>query len=123
MPADPKPRKRIVDPEAGKAKAEAEGRCRVCKLRSRPQWLGASAFTGLSRHHLVRRSQGGDDVDANMIPLCGGGTTGCHGLAERRHRNVLEKIRANLTPEEESYVLERKGEAWLDRHYPKGGKA
>lgn len=35
-----------------------------------------------SLHHVVPRSQGGDDVAANMAPLCGDGTRGCHGILE-----------------------------------------
>ena len=30
-------------------------------------------------HHRLNRSQGGPDDAFNLVPLCGSGTTGCHG--------------------------------------------
>ena len=30
-------------------------------------------------HHRLNRSRGGLDDDTNLVPLCGTGTTGCHG--------------------------------------------
>src|SRR6478752_5264783 len=54
---DPKPSARIVDPQAGLEKLGREGRCRLC-LKPWTQ--------GLTRHHLVKRSQGGDDVEDNI---------------------------------------------------------
>lgn len=36
----------------------------------------------ISIHHILPRSQGGDDVWENLVPLCGDGTTGCHGGVE-----------------------------------------
>lgn len=35
-----------------------------------------------SLHHRKPRSQGGADTPANLITLCGTGTTGCHGWIE-----------------------------------------
>lgn len=71
-----------------------------------------------SAHHVVRRSQGGDDVLANLVGLCGHGTRGCHGLVERRKPEALAAVRRALTVDQLAYVLERKGQAWLDRAYP-----
>jgi AhpD family alkylhydroperoxidase len=34
---------------------------------------------GLNLHHRQLRSQGGKNTAANLIALCGSGTTGCHG--------------------------------------------
>ena len=34
---------------------------------------------GTNFHHRLRRSQGGQDSDENLLHLCGSGTTGCHG--------------------------------------------
>ena len=36
----------------------------------------------ISIHHILPRGQGGDDVWENLVPLCGSGTTGCHGGVE-----------------------------------------
>lgn len=33
-------------------------------------------------HHRVKKSQGGRWAAANLLRLCGSGTTGCHGWAE-----------------------------------------
>lgn len=33
-------------------------------------------------HHVYPRGQGGDDVERNLIGLCGDGVTGHHGLIE-----------------------------------------
>lgn len=40
---------------------------------------GGPAATG---HHVIAKGgpHYGDDVDENIIPTCGSGTTGCHGL-------------------------------------------
>lgn len=72
-----------------------------------------------SAHHIVRKSQGGDDVPANLASLCGHGTRGCHGLVERRHRPTLSTLRYALSDDQLAYVLQKKGQAWLDRAYPK----
>lgn len=67
MPADPKPAARIVDP-AAVARARLSGdECVAC---GRPPG---------SVHHVIPRGEGGDDVAANLVLLCGTGTTGCHG--------------------------------------------
>lgn len=71
-----------------------------------------------SYHHIVRRSQGGDDTPANLLAVCGHGTRGCHSLIERRMPHVLAAVRRSLTPEQHAYVIAKKGEAWLDRAYP-----
>lgn len=118
MPPDPRPRRRIVAPEAGKAKVEAEGRCRVCRRRSLPWWKGGSRMSGLTRSHLVPRTHGGDDVDANIMPLCGMGAGTCHHLSELGDLGMRMAIRTAMTEEEEGYVIERKGEAWLEKRYP-----
>jgi hypothetical protein len=103
---DLKPAKRIVNPLAGLAKAQEEGRCRLCH----------SPF--MSRHHLVSRSLRGDDVEANLVPLCGSGTTGCHGAVEARDPMVCSLLRSRLTEAELAYVLEKKGADFLARYYP-----
>ncbi len=109
-PTDPRPPKRVKDSRAGKAKVEREGRCRVCGTRR-----------GLNRAHLVAKGQRGDDVAANIVPLCGSGTAGCHGALTDHRRGwetVAGILRARLRPDELAYVLEKKGQDWLDRVYP-----
>ena len=72
-----------------------------------------------SAHHIVRKSQGGDDVPENLIGLCGHGTRRCHGLVESRHRPTLSTLRYSLSDDQLAYVLGKKGQAWFDRAYPK----
>ena len=69
-------------------------------------------------HHIVPRGNGGDDVPANFLWVCGSGTTGCHGEIEAKHGEILCVVRAVLGEERTGYVLERKGEWWLEKHYP-----
>lgn len=68
-------------------------------------------------HHVVSRRAGGDDVEANLAALCGSGTTGCHGEVEHS-RAARALLRPKLRAETITYVVERKGEAWLDVRYP-----
>jgi 5-methylcytosine-specific restriction endonuclease McrA len=46
-----------------------------------------------SLHHIVPRSQGGDDYKANLAPMCGDGTRGCHGILES-HAPGWERVAA-----------------------------
>ena len=110
MPRDPKPAKRKVAnrDEWMMIRATKYGPCRVC---------GGMRFYPMGLHHIVPRSQSGDDVPENLVPLCGTGTMGCHGEVENRDKSARAKLRASLTPEEEAYVRERKGAAWLTRNY------
>ena len=111
MISDPKPAKRIVDKDAGRAKVLMEGRCRCCGRT----W-------SLNRMHLVPKGQGGDDVDDNIAPGCGSGTTGCHGALTAHTRDwriVAARLRENQTADEIAYCLAKKGQDWLDRTYPR----
>lgn len=81
--------------------------CRVCGA------LGARWSRSL--HHLVSRSTGGDDVAANLVSLCGTGTTGCHGLIEARDRNAMRQLAGNLTDAEYAYAVGKLGEGAMHR--------
>ncbi len=48
------------------------GRCRVC--RKRGHWGATSLLDKLHRHHMVYRSQGGEDTPENVLSVC----AGCH---------------------------------------------
>ena len=110
MTADPKPARRVVDKHAGKSKPRAEQRCRLCKSEF---WNGL----GLSRHHLIPRSQGGDDIARNIVPLCGDGTRGCHGLVEA-FPEARMRLRGELTQDEIDYCVAKVGQDRFDRRYP-----
>lgn len=72
---DPKPPPRVRDPELMRRLHIEWRECALCQAS-----LGGT--TPLSLHHVVRRGRGGDDVRANLVMLCGSGTTGCHGRVE-----------------------------------------
>lgn len=70
-------------------------------------------------------------MDENIVPLCGSGTTGCHGSLHDHHRAsqpsllagmpyeaVASALRAKLLPEEREYIVGKKGEGWLNMTYP-----
>ena len=90
---DPKPRKRIVATKAEWAAiAEAkQGPCRICRRVE----SNGSVHSKIQLHHLIRRSQGGDDVPENIVPLCGE----CH---RRLHDGRLVSLR--LTAAEKAYL-------------------
>lgn len=102
---NPRPRRRMRDAAAGRDKCAGET-CRLCG--------GRYAY---SRHHLVPRSQGGDDVDANLVRLCDPWRP-CHLRITQNEPIALRELRATLTPDEIAYIVERKGSDWLDRRYP-----
>lgn len=106
-PGEPKPEResrrdrrkkrkgRTVDTDAIARKLEADPVCRV---------TGRRASEG---HHILLRSQGGDDVEDNILPL-----------SRKPHRTyhdtgVLEGV--TLTPEEVAYLVSKLGpEATVD---------
>lgn len=117
---DPKPEARHVADrdEWDRIVLAKAGPCRGC---------GAP---GETFHHLVPKgNHRGDDVAANIVPLCGHGTVGCHGVITSHNRDgasgltyreVAHAIRASLWPAELAYVLRKKGQDWLAEFYPSG---
>lgn len=64
---DSRPAARIKDPDA----------LRRARLRFRSCAACGAPAGGV--HHLIPRGEGGDDVIANLLGLCGHGTMRCHG--------------------------------------------
>lgn len=87
-------------------KVHRERSCRACR--------GASS---LHRHHLVSRGQGGDDVDANLVPVCRRCHWALHHAGGEKRDAALLLIGRSLTAEEIGYVVEHKGPAWLEDTY------
>lgn len=87
--------------------AAKDGPCLVCL------WLGQVQELPSSLHHVVPRSQGGDDVEENLVSVCGSGTTGHHGLLED-HDGVTGRAFAAAVQQFDSaayaYAIERLGE-------------
>jgi hypothetical protein len=124
---DLKPARRVVDPTAGVEKIRREGRCRACGRAGLPIKDGGV----LNRAHLVGKGQRGDDVDANIVPLCGSGTEGCHGafdggipkatvpslLPGFTTAEIRAIVRSKLTIEELNYATDKKGAWWLQERF------
>ena len=108
---DPKPAARIVDPMAiRRFRHNAAPVCQLCGRTFPRHWLTV--------HHIVERSVGGDDVEANFALVCGDGTLECHGAITERRPGARHRLRKTLSEDQVAYVTAKKGEAWLDRHYP-----
>jgi len=103
---DPKPAKRIVDKKAVSsfAKGMVYFGCQACL---------SQGWGMMSVHHLVPRSQGGDDIPENLAMLCGSGTSGCHGNIHNHDSRALQLLGENLTDEQKDYIIKKKGEEWL----------
>lgn len=104
---------RIVDKQAGVEKCRAEGRCRICRRRTK----------NLAKHHLVPRSQGGDDVNDNLVPLCDPWEPWCHDKVTKGRPEAVRALRASLTADEVAYIVGKKGEHWLEQRYPSSSLA
>lgn len=72
--------------------------------------------TPVTRHHVVSRSLGGSDVPANIVMLCGTGTTGCHGLVEARDEDACQQLGLFLHENVAAYVTATKGQGFLERY-------
>lgn len=97
-------RKRATRAEWRELHGAKNGACRIC---------GAPGPSNL--HHIVPRSLGGGDTFHNLAPLCGSGTTGCHGLVESRNAHALKAFASTLTDGEYAYAIERLGEGAMTR--------
>lgn len=67
--ADPRPAKRIKDKDVFAEFYAFSQECLCC------------GYYRVEAHHLLSRGQGGDDVLANLVPLC----SSCHGVLHSGH--------------------------------------
>lgn len=75
-------------------------RATVVAVRERDQWRCAmcgahSSARTLTTHHRIGRGMGGSrnpalNLPANLLTLCGSGTTGCHGWVTAHPRDAYE---------------------------------
>lgn len=104
MTVDPKPlggRRRIVDPSAVRRAALRRRECAAC------------GEPGANGHHVLERDDGGDDVDENIVTLCGSGTRGCHGAI---HGNPYVSVVARVGPGGSPFTeTERRDRDWVAR--------
>ncbi len=77
-----------------------QGPCRCC-LAAPPNQL----------HHLISRSQGGSDTEANIVALC----LHCHAKVEARNRDYCRLLAESLRDAEYAYVIHHYGEAFFER--------
>jgi 5-methylcytosine-specific restriction endonuclease McrA len=93
-------------------RAAKDGPCRIC---------GGAPPNEL--HHLVPRAMGGDDRNANLVPLC----HDCHRKVTNYDRQACATLRANLIttasrkPEdgdEYAYAVDMLGESRFEARYP-----
>jgi hypothetical protein len=99
-----------------KLRDERLGPCLICRYQGTQQEYGSSL------HHVVPRGsyRGGDDVAANLVPLCGDGSRGHHGLIESgdttTRRQLAEAVQ-KLEPDVYAYAIDKLGEdGWLRQH-------
>jgi 5-methylcytosine-specific restriction endonuclease McrA len=104
-------RRKVASPKQWQAIIAAKiGPCRVCMV---PRLNGGSSAHEpypVSFHHVVPKSLGGDDIEDNVVPLCGDGTRGCHGKVESHDPSALLQLCAGLTDAEYAYVIGKLGE-------------
>lgn len=105
MPADPRPTKRHKASAAEWKlirRIKGADSCRIC---------GSDTFGEL--HHIVPKSQRGDDTADNLVALC----SLCHGLIEARDDTASLRLGLKLREAERAYVRRRKGDWYLVSRY------
>lgn len=101
-------RRRVASPKQWQAILEAkQGPCRVCA----PVSGNGHVPPLLELHHLVPRSQGGDDTADNIVPLC----RFCHASVTTRAPGALQALGRSLTDAEYAYVIGKLGEDGMRR--------
>ena len=69
----------------------------------------------LSLHHIHKHPR--DDVEGNLVMVCGSGTTGCHGRIESRDPVVLRLLFEHIVgerPDVVAYLRKKLGRQWAD---------
>lgn len=93
--------RRVASPKRWQAIAESrQGPCLVCASPP-PNEL----------HHLIPRSQGGSDTEANIVPLC----HRCHMHVEERRPAACRMLAVALDDLSYAYVIEHGGENFFER--------
>lgn len=82
--------------------AAKRGPCRVCKVRDT-----------VDPHHIVWREDRGDDIAANIAPVC----RKDHEALHRRAPAIARLFLASLTDAEYAYMVERGGDDYAARVY------
>lgn len=109
---DAKPAPRVREPALLRSLHLRGGECALADRTCEPT---------LSLHHVSKHPR--DDVEANLVFLCGHGTAGHHGLVEAHDPDTRARLAAVLRrrPETMEYLRWRfpleEPDAWIARHY------
>ncbi len=93
---DPRPEKRIKDPAVMRG---LHHRGVICVICGKPASL----------HHIYPTGQGGDDVESNLIGLCGDGAQGHHGLYHAGDTRTKITLGAFIQEERSDFVFYLQG--------------
>lgn len=103
-------RRKIASPKQWQAIVAAKiGPCRVCGQAA----YNGGTFPKVHLHHIVARQDHGDDVPANIVPLC----LDCHDKVTRRAPLESTIMLRTLTAEEWAYMVARGGPDYPQRGY------
>lgn len=98
--------RRIIDPAAVGRARRAHPECAACGV------------TGENGHHVLPKDKGGDDVEANIVSLCGSGTSRCHGATHGSAYVVEQRDYSGERPSllaKPSTWRERRDAEWVNR--------
>src|SRR5881227_1643921 len=96
-------KRKVASPKQWQAIIAAKaGPCRVCVNAQR----NGHDFGIVEFHHIVPRSQGGDDVADNVLPL----HAICHDDVTTRQAYALTAVEESLSDAERAYVVGKLGE-------------
>lgn len=101
-PQDSKKPPRIKDPQLLKYLHHKWRMCALC---------GASN-QGLSLHHVLKHPR--DDVEGNLVMLCGDGVRGCHGAVEAHDHVTVTLLKGHILgsrPDVVTHLIWRLGSA------------
>lgn len=110
----PKPEKRKRDPDLLRNFAIRMSNCCVC---------GEGRHSGLQAHHILRRSQSGDDCSANLCALCAACHRALHDGDSETQRRLGEHI-CRMRPDTLDYLAHCLGAtqsvSYMERSYGGG---
>lgn len=108
---DPRPERRIRNPQLLKELHLLWRECALC----RETWP-------LSLHHIVKHPR--NDVQANLVMLCGDGVQGCHGKIEAHDEETLKALGEHILEYRHDTILylyaqlgTSAAQEWMKQHF------
>lgn len=105
---DPKPEFR-----KGNSRRRVEDTDAIRRAKIRHPHCAACGKYGGNGHHVLPKDRFGDDVEENIVVLCGSGTSGCHG-AHHGSPYVVPVATTPLVPPPSPITVRRDAE-WVNR--------